>query len=510
MDEIYVPRRRRKPKKNYTWLVILAAILLLGIVIGAVIGLVRNKDDGEKPPATTTVPTTTAQPPKYAVSLMLDGAEEMTVEFGTAFEDPGAQGFYWDEKHPEEKMPAEVTVQSNLDATKLGTYTITYSVQQDDATETLTRTVHIVDTTPPEITLVADPDRVTLPGETYSEEGFTAVDNYDGDITDKVVRKEEKDRIIYTVKDSSGNETTVIRSIFRDEEAPVLTLKGNKVVTVISGMGWKDLGATATDNVEGDISRKVKVTGTVDLNKVGTYYLTYRVSDGSGNTAELKRTVVVRDLVYGEPNGKVIYLTFDDGPSNHTPQLLETLEKYGAKATFFVCNTGRLDLLDDIAKGGHALAIHTMSHRYDQIYASEAAYFKDLTGMRELIKKYSGVDTTLMRFPGGSSNSISKNYCPGIMTTLTKRVVEEGYYYFDWHVDSNDAGGAKTSDKIAENVITGIQNRPKSTQLVVLQHDIYQASVEAVEQILIWGLENGYTFLALDEESSGAHHPVYN
>ena len=65
-------------------------------------------------------------------------------------------------------------------------------------------------------------------------------------------------------------------------------------------------------------------------------------------------------------------------------------------------------------------------------------------------------------------------------------------------------------DQIAQNVITGIQNRPKSTQLVVLQHDIYQASVEAVEQILIWGLENGYTFLALDEESYGAHHSVYN
>ena len=510
MDETYVPRQRRKPKKNYTWLIILAAIVLLGIVIGAVIGLVRNKDDGEEPTATTTIPTTTAPVPKYEVSLMLNGESEMTLEYGTAFEDPGAQGFYWEEKTPDEKQPAQVTVESDLDETKLGTYTVTYTVQWEEAMQTMTRTVHIVDTIAPEITLVADPNRLTLPGEKYEEEGFTATDNYDGDITAQVQRTEEEDRIIYTVKDSSGNETTVVRSVFRDEEAPVLTLKGSKVMTVISGMGWKEPGYSATDNVEGDISRNVKITGSVDPNKIGTYYLTYRVSDGSGNTAELKRTVVVRDLVYGEPNGKVIYLTFDDGPSKHTPQLLETLDKYGAKATFFVVGTSRVDLLDDIAAGGHALAIHTMTHKYDQIYASEEAFFADLTGMRELIKQYSGVDTTLMRFPGGSSNSISKKICPGIMTTLTKRVVEEGYYYFDWHVDSNDAGGAKTSDKIAENVITGIQNKPKSTQLVVLQHDIYQASVEAVEQILIWGLENGYTFLALDEESSGAHHSVYN
>ncbi len=510
MDETYVPRQRRKPKKNYTWLVILAAIVLVGIVIGAVIGLVRSKGDGEEPTATTTIPTTTVPPPQYQVSVTVNGDSEMTLEYGTAFEDPGAEGLYWLEDTPDEKFPAEVTVESNLDETKLGTYTITYTVTWESATQTQNRTVHIVDTTAPEITLVADPDRLTMPGESYEEEGFTAIDNYDGDITDQVVRSEEKDRVIYTVKDSSGNETTVIRSIFRDEEAPVLTLKGNKVMTVISGMGWKDPGASATDNVEGDISRKVKVTGEVDPNKVGTYYLTYRVSDGSGNTAELKRTVVVRDLTYGEPNGKVIYLTFDDGPSKHTPQLLETLAKYGAKATFFVVGTSRVDLLDDIAAGGHALAIHTMTHKYDEIYASDEAFYKDLTGMRELIKQYSGVDTTLMRFPGGSSNSISKKICPGIMTRLTKKVVEDGYYYFDWNIDSGDAAGVKDVDKIAQNVITGIQNRPKSTQLVVLQHDIYQASVEAVEQILIWGLENGYTFLALDEESYGAHHSVHN
>ncbi len=510
MDENYVPRERRKPKKNYTWLVVLAALVLVGIIIGAVIGLSRNKGGDEDPAATTTVPTTTVPPTQYEVSLMLNGESEMTLEYGTAFEDPGAEGFYWDEETPDEKLSAQVTVESDLDETKLGSYTVTYTVTWENATQSATRTVHLVDTTVPEITLVADPNRLTMPGESYDEEGFTATDNYDGDITDRVVRTEEEDRVIYTVKDSSGNETTVIRSIFRDEEAPVLSMNGNKVVTVISGMGWSDPGCSATDNVEGDISRKVKVTGTVDLNKAGTYYLTYRVSDGSGNTAELKRTVVVRDLVYGEPNGKVIYLTFDDGPSGYTPRLLEILEKYGAKATFFVVGSGRVDLLDDIAKAGHTLAIHSMTHKYQEIYASDEAFYADLTGMRALIKQYTGIDTTLMRFPGGSSNSITKKICPGIMTRLTEKVVADGYYYYDWHIDSGDAAGTKEVDKIAQNVITGIQNRPKSSQLVVLQHDIYQASVEAVEQILIWGLENGYTFLALDEESSGAHHGVYN
>ncbi|MBQ9108767.1 MAG: peptidoglycan-N-acetylglucosamine deacetylase, partial [Oscillospiraceae bacterium] len=117
-----------------------------------------------------------------------------------------------------------------------------------------------------------------------------------------------------------------------------------------------------------------------------------------------------------------------------------------------------------------------------------------------------GIKTTLLRFPGGSSNGVSR-FNPGIMTRLTKLVEEKGFQYFDWHVDSQDAGGAKTADEVFQNVVNGVKNRKTS---VVLQHDIRGYSVDAVERIIQWGLKNGYTFKALDENSPKAHHNVKN
>ena len=112
----------------------------------------------------------------------------------------------------------------------------------------------------------------------------------------------------------------------------------------------------------------------------------------------------------------------------------------------------------------------------------------------------------MVRFPGGSSNTVSR-FSPGIMTYLTQAVQDCGFQYFDWNVDSVDAGGAKTAKEVFENVIGAVQNRDVS---VVLQHDIKGFSVEAVYRILAWGLDNGYTFLPLDMTSPAAHHGVNN
>ena len=113
----------------------------------------------------------------------------------------------------------------------------------------------------------------------------------------------------------------------------------------------------------------------------------------------------------------------------------------------------------------------------------------------------------LLRFPGGSSNTISKDYSKGIMTRLAAAVTERGFTYFDWNVDSNDAGGAKTADEVFNNVIKGVKNKQNS---VVLQHDMKSYSVDAVEKIIVWGLKNGYTFLPLDANSPTCHHGINN
>lgn len=435
------------------------------------------------------------------------GTEPMRLVYGKdTYQEPGATATANGET-------VEVQITGAVDMTKLGTYEITYKAQYLWKTKTVKREVQVVDATAPVITLKTVPGYMTLPGEEYVEEGYTAIDDYDGDITDKVQVRTENDVVYYTVKDSSGNETTVERQIVRtDITPPTITLKGDTSITIDAGTSYEEPGYTANDNIDGDITDKVEISGSVNIYHAGTYTLTYTATDSHGNKATVERTVVVKPIKQPDtvaPGGKVIYLTFDDGPSRHTDTLLALLERYNAKATFFVVNTNNKmkTRLNAIVNGGHGIGIHSVSHAYEKIYASEEAFFADLYGMQKIIKDYTGVTTTMMRFPGGSSNTISKKYCPGIMTRLTQAVQDQGFQYFDWNVSSGDAGGTTDTAQVVANVINGIGNKKYA---VVLQHDIHEFSVAAVEEILIWGLANGYTFQALTPNSPVCHHSVNN
>ncbi len=485
------------------WLAFALTLVLVAAVAVAVGGLLSRNAPQDKP----------AKKVSYEVEVTLFGDSEIILEFGQQFMDPGAVGQWWSTDAPKTKTNMEVEVQSDLNPDVLGEYKITYTAEYKGQKVTKTRTVKIVDTKAPEITLVTDPDKFTLPGEAYQEEGFTATDNYDGDITDKVQRREEDGKVTYTVKDSSGNEATVVREIvYGDDEAPKLTLKGDKKVTISAGMEWSDPGCTASDNVDGNLTSKIKVSGSVITYRAGTYELVYEVTDSHGNKSTLKRTVVVEPLKRPEvvdPGEKVIYLTFDDGPSKYTTKLLGILEKYDVNATFFVVKTVDVALLKDIADAGHAIGMHSVSHDYNKIYKSDEAFLNDLYAMQDIIFQYTGQRPTLMRFPGGSSNRVSLEINKGIMTRLTKQVQDLGFTYVDWNTSSGDAGETKNTDKIAQNVISGIKKNGKKPS-VVLQHDIYGYSVNAVEQIIVWGLANGYTFKVLDETSPVCHHKVMN
>ena len=439
------------------------------------------------------------------LKVMLAGGSEVTLEYGHSYQEPGASAkllFF----------NVDVQSQGQVSGDQLGSYTVTYSASFFGKTTTVERKVNVVDTTAPTITLLHKDGAFTLPGHAYEEEGFVAEDNYDGDITDKVKSIVLDGVVHYYVEDSSGNVAEVKREIvYNDITAPELTLLGNATVYVTTGRDFVEPGYKAIDDAEGDISSKVQVTTDFNKNTPGTYTVTYKIADNYGNTTEVTRKIVVSNAQQqqpsgGNPVGGVIYLTFDDGPSQHTLRLLEVLKKYNAKATFFVVGTAGIGYLDEIAAGGHALAIHSDTHDYNKIYASEDAFFKDLYAIQDKIYERTGIKTTLMRFPGGSSNMVSK-FNPGIMTRLTKLVEEKGFQYFDWNVDSNDAGGAKTADEVYRNVINGCKSRTAS---VVLQHDIHGYSVDAVERIIQWGLANGYTFEALTPSSPTAHHPINN
>ena len=453
---------------------------------------------------------------EYVLAVDMNGEQEITVEYKGEFRDPGASAYFYGTLLSKQPRSVEAEAEGKVDTSVLGTYEVTYRAVythkhlfgERTYTQSAVRKVHVVDTTAPEITLTADPDGYTLPGQTYVEEGFTAVDNYDGELTAQVQRTETPEKVVYRVTDSAGNTAEVTRTIvYNDPIAPELKLKGGDII-VVKGGTYQEPGYTAQDNCDGDITDKVVVSGQVDSSKVGSYTLEYTVTDSYGNTATATRKVTVKQYSVttapANPTGGVIYLTFDDGPSQHTARLLDVLDKYNVKATFFVVRGG--NVLSRMAASGHTVAMHSASHNYKKIYASEEAYFADLQAIQETIYSYTGQWAMLLRFPGGSSNTVSK-FNPGIMTRLTQEVEARGYRYFDWNVDSKDAGGAKTADEVYNNVIGGVSVRKTS---VVLQHDIHGFSVDAVERIIQWGLANGYTFKAMTMDSPGCHHGVNN
>lgn len=210
------------------------------------------------------------------------------------------------------------------------------------------------------------------------------------------------------------------------------------------------------------------------------------------------------------PGSKICYLTFDDGPSDRTIEILDILERYEVKATFFVVGSSKLQYLPRIVEKGHAIGLHANSHDYSKIYKSTDAYFKDLMALSDKVYDKIGEHPMIMRFPGGGSNLVSQKHCKGIMTRLTSQVQIKGYAYFDWNVDSGDAVTKNiTAKKIVSNVLTGAENK---NSICVLMHDISSknATVEALPEIIM-GLKNmGYRFEVLTKNSYGYHHKVQN
>ncbi len=448
------------------------------------------------------------QQDRYTLSMDMEGRPVMAVELGQAFTDPGAQAQANDRWLGCQSVTVDRTGQ--VDTGTLGVYRLRYRADYHGRVCTAYRDVHVVESLAPVITLAADPDAYTLPGAVYEEEGYTATDWYDGDLTELVQRTEENGVITYTVTNSAGLSATVQRQIrYDDPIPPEIVLEGGTELTVPGGKPYEDPGFWAKDNVDGDLTEQVAVSGKVDAYRPGTYPVTYTVTDRWGNTTTLTRNVTVEVNLKNPDSstGKIIYLTFDDGPGKYTGALLDILAKYDAKASFFLVSTGNMGISQRMVDEGHTVAIHTATHNYAQIYASDEAFFADLYRMQEIIAANTGKTTYLMRFPGGSSNSVSAAYNKGIMSRLVKSVREKGFYYFDWNVDSRDAGGAKTAEEVFENVIRGIEGKNTA---VVLQHDIYEYSVDAVERIIVWGLANGYVFLPLTEGSPSCAHGTVN
>lgn len=182
-------------------------------------------------------------------------------------------------------------------------------------------------------------------------------------------------------------------------------------------------------------------------------------------------------------NGKKVYLTFDDGPSSNTDQILDILKDYDVKATFFV--VGKTDersvkAYQRIVEEGHTLAMHSYSHRYDEIYESKEAFARDLNSLQEYLYETTGVWPRIYRFPGGSSNTVSKVD----MQELIEYLTDIGITYFDWNVASGDAvSRTLPAETIVNNCLSGIE---KQKECVILMHDASNkgTTIEALPRII--------------------------
>ena len=299
-------------------------------------------------------------------------------------------------------------------------------------------------------------------------------------------------------------------SVSREVEAARETREQKKLESKREKAQKKDASETTTKKTTTKKTTAKKTTAKKTTAKKTTTKKTTAKKTTVKKTTTKKTTKKTTQKTTVKADGsKVIYLTFDDGPGPYTDKLLGILDEYDVKATFFVTGvySKYQGCIAKEARAGHAVGVHSYSHEYSQIYKSESAYWADFNRMNEIVKQQTGKATTLFRFPGGSSNTVSERYNEGIMTRLTKQAKEKGLTYVDWNVYDGDAGETTSSQQVYKNIISGVQNQKKS---IVLCHDVKSYTVNAMPKTIEWCLDHGYTFEVLTPGGFTVHHDVNN
>ncbi len=227
-----------------------------------------------------------------------------------------------------------------------------------------------------------------------------------------------------------------------------------------------------------------------DLNKKVTELESEKESLADKN-AELESVMTaqgIKEKVAADK--KIVYLTFDDGPSDLTPQFLDTLDSYGVNATFFVTyQPQHEDIYKDTIARGNSIQIHTASHDYDKVYASEEAYIADFNEIFEYVKNVTGTTPNYFRFPGGSTNSYGKS----IVKSIAKDMKTNGYDFVDWNVSVGDGSAKATKDSIIAKIQAESEGK---NHIVMLAHDsgTKTETLAALPEIIEYYKANGYEF----------------
>lgn len=444
------------------------------------------------------------------ISLQIIGKQTQTISYGEDYIDPGARIITNGKLFGEIQIGERIFSKTPIDTSSVGQYSIDYTTNILGRTYTAHRTVDVVDNVAPDLVLTNGGGICSANWYIgFAEPGFAAYDDYDGDLTEQVQTAITGNQVTYTVSDSSGNETSAVRYLTGSMDPPIIELIDGNEITIAQSVDFQDPGYSCTDNHGNDYSEFIEVAGTVNPKEVGDYRLVYSLVNTAGEVATAERIVHIVPASEGVPVQKIMYLTFDDGPGPYTDKLLDILDQYNVKATFFVtCHQPEYrEAIKRAYDEGHSIGVHSATHNYARIYASVDAFLADFTECQDMVYEITGSYTNLMRFPAGSSNVVSRDYSTGIMSRLVREMTDLGYSYFDWNVDSNDARGASSSNEVYTNVTSACS---RLNVCVVLQHDVKGFSVDAVEGIIQWGIDNGYRFCRLTESSFGAHHGTNN
>lgn len=398
----------------------------------------------------------------------------------------------------------EVEVKGKVDISKLGTYSLNYQYKN----KIIEIPVEVVDTVEPKVqTKDYSTDTIEEINASQFVESVEDKTEVKFSFDKEVPTQEGKYALDILAEDQGGNVVSKKVKLTRkkDDRGPKIDLIGKLVFVQNETVDLQSLVSIQDDF---DPKPTLKVTSDINFSNPGQYEVTWTAEDRSGNISNFSEVITIKSQE--EMNKKIVYLTFDDGPSQNTKKILDILDKYDAKATFFVTGTNPScnNYIQEAYNRGHSIGLHTYTHDYASVYSSVENYFNDLDKIGDMVESLTGHRSNIIRFPGGSSNTISANYTKGIMSLLVKEVRNRGYQYFDWNCDSTDASGNNVPvDQLVSNATSA------SNQYInILMHDTdaKDTTVEALPKILEHYKKQGYVFRKLEKDSYAPHHGINN
>lgn len=296
----------------------------------------------------------------------------------------------------------------------------------------------------------------------------------------------------------------------QDEDDRLTQLKDEKSAAYDAAVLNAELAQARYDSMSEKVGRPDSVNTAAELKQ-----LTEKYEQLSAQTDAL--SIRYMDAVASQPqDGKVAYLTFDDGVSSNTLRILDILDRYGIKATFFPnWHSGRDELYRAIVDRGHAIGNHTATHEWSSVYSTPQTFSEEVSSLSQNIYEITGVYPKIFRFPGGSNNTKYRaNAAEEWKDTdeETFRLIRQdiswlyinGYMYFDWNVDSGDASGhGVPAQTITDNVLSGAANKQRA---IILMHDTAAkgTTVEALPAIIEGLKAQGFEFGVLTAESGSS------